>query len=108
MNRLWKVAMAFGLAGAVAMTDALRFGNSMWPAVVLLCAGAVVACIAAAVDSAEVRENEEQAEDVHDALSLHREQMAKDIAAIAKVVNDHAADIDHLKKRGVYGDTLGG
>ena len=108
MSRLWKVALAGGLCSAVTLADALRFDRSAWPAVALFCVSAVVACIAAVSDSAEAQAKADEAEDANDALEVHKKAIAKEIATMAEVVNRQGVDIDHLKKRNVYGDTLGG
>lgn len=99
MNRLWTVGGSLGVVGLVALADSIRFDKSAWPGVVLFCVAGLLACVAAAMDASASETEKQDSQDVDERLEAIEKRVASDAELVAKVIKDHALDIDHLKKR---------
>jgi exonuclease VII large subunit len=79
----------------------------MWPAVGLFAIFAVVACVAAACDASAADIAAQDVGDMSERMSAMEQRLENDSKAMAQVINDHAADIEHLKKKGALDFALG-
>lgn len=85
--RLWLFSVVVCLAALVAMGYGLA-GHSLWPAVGLFCVASALAWASSRTDVVNAS-----------AVRLAVEALTAERDTMMKVINDHAADIDHLKRK---------